>query len=197
MSNFFNKTALQLRQRDYKIGDTNFITMEKFIEAKHKEVSEEKKGLVFYSNLIHAMPVVGEWMADTKKGEIPSYNENTFTKVLDYCKIKLDEIATQPPAKTESWKVLIKIELHDHLSIIESKIEDKIRQWKQNEMKIERAAFCQLLFDRKYFVAGSTNRVTVNIFAQSKYGFDIMDHLQSKYNGDRNKHKTLLNKLFK
>ena len=98
---------------------------------------------------------------------------------------------------SESWKDLIIIELYDSLSMVENKIESKISQWKQGEMKIECAAFCQLLFDKKYFVTGSTKRATVNKFALNKYGMDISTQLVSKFKEDREKHKLLLRKNFK
>ena len=121
---------------------------------------------------------------------------NGIINMLEECKRNLPN-RNSKIEKFKSWKEFIKPELHDYLSIIESKIEDKISKWKQGKMKIEGAAFCQLLFDRKYFVAGSTKRVTVNKFALNRYGLDIENQLLSKFDTDRNKHKTLLNKYFK
>jgi len=124
-------------------------------------------------------------------------SEGKRALISEWIKEQRGNIKAPPPVLVESWKELIKIELHDRLSEVEGKIEDKISRWKQGEMKIECAAFCQLLFDKKYFVVKSTNRVTVNKFALSKYGADILNQLQTKFKPDSENHKKLLNKHFK
>lgn len=97
----------------------------------------------------------------------------------------------------DHWKKLIKPELQNHLADIENMIESKIYIWKDRKQLIECAAFCQLLYDRKYFVKGSTNRATVNSFALSKYKVDIKDQLDTTRKPSREKHKILLSKYFK
>ncbi|MEJ7738534.1 MAG: hypothetical protein WKF97_13975 [Chitinophagaceae bacterium] len=92
---------------------------------------------------------------------------------------------------------LIRDELHTRLIVIEGKILSKIERWKQGFDKIECAAFCELLFDKKYFVKGSTRIKTVNAFACSKYGNPIKNQLGKTREPARKTHKTLLSNLFK
>ncbi|MCX6314148.1 MAG: hypothetical protein NTX08_05380 [Sphingobacteriales bacterium] len=95
------------------------------------------------------------------------------------------------------WKQYIRFEFYERLSEIEKKIEDKVSEWKEGNGKIECAAFCQLLFDKKYFVKGSTKRKSVNEYSISKFGNDVYIQLESGKKNDREKHKILLNKYFK
>ena len=92
---------------------------------------------------------------------------------------------------------LIKHDLLNRLSELESKIQDKITDWKQRNDLIGCAAFCQLLFDKKYYTKGSTIRKSVNSFALTRYGTDIETQLKSSFNKEREKHKTLLAWVFK
>ena len=87
---FFTNIANQLYTYNYKIGEMDFFNDVAFIEAKHSQV--EFKGIVFYKNLINAMPVFGERLADETKGELPTYREKIFRDVLAYCKKSIDEI---------------------------------------------------------------------------------------------------------
>ena len=96
----------------------------------------------------------------------------------------------------DDWKKVIKIELHNRVTDIELKIENKISNWKQRISLIECAAFCQLLFDKKYFNAGSTRVKTVNSFSVNKYGVSIEIQLQTAKKAAREKHKKLLMKHF-
>ncbi len=129
--------------------------------------------------------------------------------ILDELKSIREEIQNIPDNKEQfieidksevdkyHWKKLIKPELQNHLEDIEKKIETNISTWKDRNLLIECAAFCQLLYDKRYFVKGTTNRVSVNSFAKSKYGVDIEKQLESSKRNDRNTHKTLLLKYFK
>lgn len=94
------------------------------------------------------------------------------------------------------WQSLIKLELHNKLFEIEEKIPAKIANWNQRIKLIECAAFCQLLFDRKYFVQGSTNQKSVNSFSLSRYGTDITNQLKSAKKVGRKVHKEKLKKYF-
>ena len=96
----------------------------------------------------------------------------------------------------DKWKRFIKVELHDRLEIIESKIANKVTVWRQRGDLTECAAFCQLLFDYKYFNEGATKRITVNGFSLAKYGIDITIQLKSAAKKGREKHKILLKKHF-
>lgn len=99
--------------------------------------------------------------------------------------------------QTSTVNELIKHDLLDRLSELECKIQDKITDWKQRKDLIGCAAFCQLLFDKKYYIKGSTNRKSVNTFALTRYGTDIETQLNSSFNKEREKHKTLLAWVFK
>ncbi|MBP6023929.1 hypothetical protein [Ferruginibacter sp.] len=101
--------------------------------------------------------------------------------------------STTPPLL---WQGFIKIELQGRLQEIENKINDKISNWKLRIDLIECAAFCQLLYDKKYFVTGATSIVSVNKFALNKYGTEITIQLKSAKRKDRNTHKKLLMKFF-
>jgi len=92
---------------------------------------------------------------------------------------------------------LIKVELHERLNEVEGKIKNKIENWKQGIDLIGCAAFCQLLYDKKYFIKGCTNRKSVNSFSLLRYGTDIEIQLHSKFRFDRDRHKTLLEVHFK
>jgi len=189
----YKEIADQLYRR-HKAGDIvdgeAWYSIEEFIEAKHRE--SKQKGKVFYSLLITAM---------ARTGESNPYFIGIFNRVYDICKQKIEGITPATPAlaaiKEDLWQVLIKEILQTRLIEIESKISDKIALWKQRKNLIECAAFCQLLYDKKYFEKGSTNRKTVNEFALSKYGTDISTQLGSAKKTDREKHKSLLLRLFK
>ena len=108
---------------------------------------------------------------------------------------ELDKLE-QENTSTKKWEELIKIELQPRLKEIESKIESKIENWKQRKDLIECAAFCQLLYDFKYFEKNTTKRVSVNLFAKSRFGTDIEIQLNSKNKSYRETHKKLLKKFF-
>lgn len=91
----------------------------------------------------------------------------------------------------------IKVELHEYLPTIEAKMNAKLEQWKQGYNKIECAAFCELLYDKSYFVTGSTRMKTLNTFALSRYGNNILVQLQASKKEDRATHKAKLLKFFK
>ena len=73
-TDFFDEMASQLRERNYKINGDNYFTLEQFIEEKHKQAPV--RGIVFYKNLIHAIPVVGGRIANKEAGEIPTFYHN-------------------------------------------------------------------------------------------------------------------------
>ena len=87
--NFYKKIATALYCFNYKIGGDDYGNFKSFIEAKHN--ISFTKGEIFYSNLINAMPIFGEQIADIAKGEIPSYKEKIFKEVLAYCKSRLSD----------------------------------------------------------------------------------------------------------
>lgn len=97
---FYSKIATALYCRNYKIGPHNCMNYKNFIEKK-RDVSSIKDG-TFYLNLIQAMPVKGERIADITKGEIPSYKEKIFTEVFAYCNSRLSSYTI---SKVEKQKV--------------------------------------------------------------------------------------------
>lgn len=92
--------------------------------------------------------------------------------------------------------VYIVLELHDRLIELEKRMPKTIDQWKKGIRKIECAAFCELLFEKKYFVSGSTRIKDVNSFSLSRYGVEIKIQLQKSKEKDRKTHKIRLNKFF-
>jgi len=99
--------------------------------------------------------------------------------------------------KNENWEALIREEFHSLILSIESKLKDKIILWKQRKSLIECAAFCELLYTKKYFVADSTRIKSVNCFAIYKYGVDIKIQLSAGKKVARDNHKKLLEYVFK
>jgi len=80
------------------------------------------------------------------------------------------------------WEDLLKVELKARLEEIESKIQDKIVNWRQGKAKIECAGFCDLLYDKSYFNNKNTRVKTCNQFALSRYGCEIIIQLKSVSN---------------
>lgn len=97
---YFKNIAKQLYLKNYKIGAVNYFTYENFIEAKQKNF--EINGELYYQNIIHAMPVFGERIADEAKGETPTYKEKIFREVLNYCKDKIEKL--NKPKRDEKIK---------------------------------------------------------------------------------------------
>ena len=93
----------------------------------------------------------------------------------------------------------IKSELMDRLAEIEEKISSKIKDWKRKEDKIGCAAFCELLFDYKYFHPGhKKSRIkSLTEFAMLRYDNEIKVQLGGSKKPAREEHKTLLKKHFK
>ena len=195
----------------YDLPNDNIYTIDGKLFKTADQVSNNTSYLLYlhHAHILEVKPFLNYQFSKTPDKELfldyteygiashKSISEGKGKLISEWVKAQRVNIKAPPPVLVESWKELIIIELHDRLSEVEGKIEDKIIRWKQGEMKIECAAFCQLLFDKKYFVAKSTKRVTVNKFALSKYGADILNQLQTKFEADRENHKKLLNKYFK
>jgi hypothetical protein len=96
--------------------------------------------------------------------------------------------------KDESYN-LIKPELHRRLEDLEKKVRDEIQNHKSIS-RIRYAAFCELLYEHKYFIKGATRIKTLNDFAVSRYGLNIEVQLQASKKVSRAIHKKQLNKLF-
>lgn len=182
-----NNTSFLLHLKYAKILD-----VEPFLNYQFSG-TPDKKGFLDYAEY----GIASDKLISEGKGKLICEWVKTQREILKTSLLVSTENKTLPLVLTESWKGLIKSELHDRLSIVESKIESKISNWKQSENKIECAAFCQLMYDNKWFIKGSTNRKTVNQFALNKYGIDISIQLISKFNVDREKHKILLKRHFK
>jgi hypothetical protein len=52
------------------------------------------------------------------------------------------------------------------------------------------AAFCELLYEKKYITNTKTRRVTMNAFSNSRYGINILNALAATKKAARDKHKT-------
>lgn len=110
---------------------------------------------------------------------------------------KILENEKQPIAVNLTWKELIDpIILESRLPYVESKILTKIEDWKQGINLIECAAFCEIMFEKKWFNNGLTNRAAPYQFALSKYGANIKNQLLSKSKKNRNTHKSKLQRYF-
>lgn len=51
------------------------------------------------------------------------------------------------------------------------------------------AAFCEMLYEKKYIIQTKTRRITMNDFAKSRYGIDIGQALTTGKKIERKKHK--------
>ncbi len=99
--------------------------------------------------------------------------------------------------KLPTFKDLIRQELLELLSKIEDKMPTKVENWRIGKNKIECAAFCELLFEKKYFKGKTTRIKSSNSFSLSRYGLDIKIQLQKSNEDDRKTHKTKLAYLFR
>jgi hypothetical protein len=92
---------------------------------------------------------------------------------------------------------LIKLELIGNLLIeVENKLKDKIEKWRLGSDKIGCAAFCELLFDKGYFIKPITKRKGPIQFALIRYGLDIEVQMGSAKKLDRNNLKRRFNHYF-
>ncbi|MDB5280706.1 MAG: hypothetical protein JWR61_5661 [Ferruginibacter sp.] len=190
-----------------EIGE--WIKIAKSNERPSKEVTEYNRFIdKFYEGyLMDYSQLNDSSVTAAVYGRYFLFYEYLKNELLKFSKLKEEEIKdnnneidkskTDPARGSDKWEKLIKSELHDHLKKIESKIESKLSNWKQRVDLIECAAFCQLLFDLKYFESGSTCRKTVISFALSKYGTDIENQLESSKKAAREVHKKLLKVNFK
>ena len=92
---------------------------------------------------------------------------------------------------------LIKPELiENRLPEVENKLKDKIEKWRLGSDKIGCAAFCELLFDKGYFIKPITKRKGPKQFALIRYGLDIEVQMGSAKKLDRNNLKKRFNYYF-
>jgi hypothetical protein len=92
---------------------------------------------------------------------------------------------------------LIKPELiGNRLIDVENKLKDKIEKWRLGSDKIGCAAFCELLFDKGYFIKPITKRKGPIQFALIRYGLDIEVQMGSAKKLDRSKLKRRFNHYF-
>ncbi|QQR96946.1 MAG: hypothetical protein IPK18_08495 [Sphingobacteriales bacterium] len=160
---------------------------EKIIEFKSNWKYPKRNDIIYFDDLCKNE-------IDKIELYIKEINENELelNKHIENSILTTNQLA--PPQI--KWQDLIKLELQDRLVEIENKIEPKISNWKQRKSLIECAGFCQLLYDKKYFVQGSTNQKSVNSFALCKYGTDITNQLKTAKKDSRDIHKQKLNKYF-
>jgi hypothetical protein len=179
---------------DEKNSLTNFeLYLTKFIVAHniYKVYDEDFNRTVFFEKAWNNCK-----MLNSKFKYSIKYSDNIQIEKMNSLdwELVLNKYQHEPSNK---WKDLIKNELQDRLTEIENKIPNKITNWKQRIDLIECAGFCQLLFDKKYFVQGSTIIKSVNSFALSRYGTDIDIQLKAAKKESRERHKKLLNVYFK
>ncbi len=126
--------------------------------------------------------------------------EKTDTDIVDFCSIIYKSISSENifnrPISKLGLSDFIRPEFLERILSIEQKLKDKVISWQEGTNKIECASFCELLFDKKYFIKGATRINTVNRFACSQYGIDITIQLQAAKKGDRMHHRDLLKKQF-
>jgi len=87
-------------------------------------------------------------------------------------------------------------EFENRLTEIESKISNKVEQWKSGNDKIGCAAFAEVLYNRKYLIQGKDNRQRRIHFAKNRYGINIKIQTASSKDLDREKHKRYFKKHF-
>ena len=93
---------------------------------------------------------------------------------------------------------LIKPELIDgRLVEVENNLKDKIEDWRIEKDKIGCAAFCELLFEKHYFIKGVTNRQGPIQYALIRYGIDISVQMASAKDKSREPHKKQLMQYFR
>jgi hypothetical protein len=92
--------------------------------------------------------------------------------------------------------LLIKSELIPRLELIESKIPEKIAVWKLGQDKIQCAGFCELLYEKLYFIKKIQRIKSINSFALSRYGIDIKIQLAAAKKTDRQSHIRKFKRLF-
>lgn len=94
---------------------------------------------------------------------------------------------------------MIDSRLQERFTKVEALLTDKTEKWRSGNDKIGCAAFCELLFEKKYFVnAGSDRVVKSKTFAKVRYGLDLGSALNLDKNkkGSRNKHKRYFETIF-
>lgn len=101
---FYEEIKHSLYSQKTIIGRTHFEWKD-FIEAKHNEAPY--KGKAFYQTLAKTMAITGMKIADKEKGEVPTYQELVFLKVLEYCKQQIEKIE-KPQTETNKLKVSVK-----------------------------------------------------------------------------------------
>lgn len=106
-----------------------------------------------------------------------------YAKFVDFLNNELN-LAKQNVSPENSIQ-FIEITLQDRLVSIENRA---AREWKDS--KIRCAAFCEMLWDKKYFVEKKKRIKTCNDFAKSRYGMDIEISLSSGKEISRHRHKS-------
>jgi hypothetical protein len=173
--NFYEEIAHKLYVWNTTIEETDFEPFD-FIEAKHNEAPF--KGKVFYQNLIHAMP----------KHFGAKMRNDFFKEVLQYCKIKIDNI--DKPKQTE-FQFTYEQEVTEERK---NALQKRLAKLKTAEEKIlflrdEKAKYLQNISARTLEVSGS---VHANFAPNAELFFDRyiqieidkLESLKKNYNNE-------------
>ncbi len=154
---FYEEIKHSLYSQKTIIGRTHFEWKD-FIEAKHNEAPY--KGKAFYQTLAKTMAITGMKIADKEKGEVPTYQELVFLKVLEYCKQQIEKIEKpQTETKTEQETIEMKPVLKpEAVQVVFEIIKDFFSTEQQPDLKqvIETGNIAS----KKLLFKGNGNRLT-------------------------------------
>ncbi len=114
-----------------------------------------------------------------------------------YIEFEIRRLKLEAKGPVVTIDTLIKPELiNTRLVQVEEKLKGRVTKWRMGNDKIGCAAFCELLFENRYFLNNITKRKGPTQFALSQYGLDITVQIGSGKKADRNKLKPLLKHCF-
>lgn len=146
------------------------------------------------------------WLLNDEKIDVGEYEDNRkIIKLFHEYILKTDQDADNKKQvqknENKTWKDLVKIEFHDRVERIENEIHEKVTRWKSGKAirgnQIECAAYCRLLFDKKYFYDESKLVAIPVQYASMKFNIDIKNQLASSKKLEVRKHKLRFEKHFK
>lgn len=108
-----------------------------------------------------------------------------YNKLKNECDILFDkylELANHKKPEVNNW-----IDLIEPLML--PLIENAEKKANHKSSAIRCAAFCELLFEKKYIKPTNTRVKTLTTFAASRYGLNISNALKKSKEDDRNEHK--------
>lgn len=162
--------------------EDKFREIEKWISNKMKNVS-----------VIFEVSVVKSEVNSALLIENPKKRKEALSEAVK------SEFGKLPSLKFHSVpKKDIKDFIKPELVTLLEKLEEKIfkNQEKTWASRIKCAAFCELLYEKKYFLKGATRIKSVAEFALLRYGMNIQVQLKGDKKVDRITHKEQLRKYF-